>query len=316
MADLNALLIFARVVEASSFSEAARRLKMPVSTVSRRVADLEDQLGVRLLERSTRSLRLTDIGSEILGHAQRGAELGEAIDNIVSNKLSDVSGLLRLSAPPSIADTLLAPLIGAFQASYPNVRIQVLVTDRFIDHIAEGIDLVFRLGALKDSSLVARTILTYRHQLVASPAYLKAREPPSKPQDLLGHRLLAFAHWKPEYRWSFVHANGRDKETLGFLPHLSMNDYAGLAAALVAGAGIGDLPPVVQPTLLREGRLVEVMPEWRFRSFDLSVVHLGNRHVARPVRVFKEFAVQMAPRLFPTLPDAIGEVAGPGHETV
>jgi DNA-binding transcriptional LysR family regulator len=302
MADLNTLIIFAKVAEANSFSEAARRLEMPVSTVSRRIADLEDLLGVRLLERSTRGLRLTDLGSEILECAQRGAELSEAVDNIVSNKLSDVSGLLRLSAPPSISDTLLAPLVGAFQASYPNVRVQILVTDRFVDHIAEGVDLVFRLGALKDSSLVARTVLTYRHQLVASPAYLETCTPPSKPQDLLDHRLLAFAHWKPDNRWSFVHANGSDKETLTFRPHLSMNDFAGLATALLAGAGIGDLPPVVQPELLRNGRLVEVMPKWRFRSFDLSVVHFGNRHIPRPVRVFKEFVVQMAPRLFPTLP--------------
>src|SRR6266550_2843318 len=172
MSDLNSLVIFAKVVEASSFSEAARRLRMPVSTVSRRIADLEDELGVRLLERSTRSLRLTDVGSEVLEHAQRCAELSEAVDNLVSHQLSTVSGTLRLSAPPSVSDTLLAPLVGAFQQRYPNVRVQIFVTDRFVDHIAEGVDLVFRLGALKDSSLVARKVLAYRHQLVASPAYL------------------------------------------------------------------------------------------------------------------------------------------------
>src|SRR5438067_9422653 len=108
MSDLNALTIFAKVIEANSFSEAARRLNMPVSTVSRRIADLEDQLGVRLLERSTRSLRLTDVGAEVLEHARRGADLSEAVDNVVSNKLTEISGLLRLSAPPSISDTLLA----------------------------------------------------------------------------------------------------------------------------------------------------------------------------------------------------------------
>jgi DNA-binding transcriptional LysR family regulator len=302
MTDLNSLIIFAKVVEANSFSEAARRLKMPISTVSRRIADLEDQLGARLLERSTRNLRLTDVGSEVLDHAQRSAELSEAVDSIVSNQLSSVSGILRLSAPPSISGTLLAPLVGAFQASYPNVRVQILVTERFVDHIAEGVDLVFRVGALKDSSLVAQKILTYRHQLLASPTYLEKCKPPITPQDLLSHRLLAFSHWRSEYSWSFVHANGKDKETLTFRPHLAMNDYAGLASALLAGAGIGDLPPVVQPELVRDGRLVEVMPKWRFRAFDISVVHLGNRHIPRPVRVFKEFAAQMVPTLIPTLP--------------
>ena len=302
MADLNALAVFAKVVEAGSFSEAARRLKMPISTVSRRIAELEDELGVRLLERSTRNLRLTELGTEVLDHAARMAELSEAVDCIVSNRLSDVSGTLRLSAPPSISDSLLTPLVTAFQASYPNVRVQILVTDRFVDLIAEGVDLVFRLGALKDSSLVARPILAYRHQLVASPAYLEGCEPPQKPQDLLDHRLLSFSHWKPEDRWTFVHKNGRDKETLTFHPYLAMNDFAGLAPALLAGGGVGELPPVVQPDLVREGRLVEVMPDWRFRTFDLSLVHLGNRHISKPCRLFKEIATQMAPTLFPSLP--------------
>ena len=302
MTDLNALLIFARIVEANSFSEAARRLKMPISTVSRRIAELEAQLGVRLLERSTRSLRLTDIGSEILEHARRSAELSEAVDDIASNQTSEVSGMLRLSAPPSVSDTLLTPLVSAFQAAYPQVRVQILVTDRYIDHIVEGVDLAFRLGVLKDSTLVARRILTYRHQLVASPAYLKTRKPPEKPQDLRDHRLLAFSYWKPDNVWSFSHVNGTDTEKLSVLPYLAMNDYAGLAPALLAGGGIGDLPPVVQPDLLRDGRLVEVMPEWRFQTFDLSAIHLGNRHVSRPVRLFKDFAVQVAPTLFPSLP--------------
>jgi DNA-binding transcriptional LysR family regulator len=302
MIDLNSLTIFAKVVEAKSFSEAARRLKIPISTISRRVAELEDQLGVGLLERSTRNLRLTDIGAEVFEHAQRSAEIGEAVGNIVSNQSLTVSGILRLSAPPSISDTLLAPLVGAFQASYPDVRVQILVTDRFVDHIAEGVDLVFRLGPLKDSSLVARKLLTYRHQLVASRAYIDRVKPPETPQDLLGHRLFAFEHWNPEYRWSFVHVNGRDTEMLTFVPYLSMNDYTGLAAALLAGVGIGDLPPVVQPELIRDGRLVEVMPKWRFQCFDLSMVHLGNRHLSRPLRVFKEFAAQMARTFFPSLP--------------
>jgi DNA-binding transcriptional LysR family regulator len=300
--DLNSLMIFAKVVEANSFSEAARRLSMPTSTVSRRVAELEGQLGVRLLERSTRSLRLTDVGSEVLEHARRSAELSEAVDNVVSSRLSDLSGVLRLSAPPSIADSLVTPLVGAFQASYPNVRVSIFFTERFVDHIAEAIDLAFRRGALKDSTLIARRILTYRHQLVASPAYLKKYKPPKTPQDLRGHRLLSFSHWNPENSWNFAHTNGKDRETLTFDPFLSMNDYDGLAHALLAGAGIGELPPVVQPELVRGGRLVEIMPKWRFDALNLSVVHLGNRYIPRPVRMFKEFAVQMAPKLFPQLP--------------
>ncbi len=300
MPDLNSLVVFAQVVEANSFSQAARRLKMPVSTVSRRIAELEDQLGVRLLERSTRSLRLTDVGSEVLEHAQRGAELSDAIDNIASNHLANVSGTLRLSAPPSISDSLLAPIVGAFQAAYPEVRVQIFITERIVDQIAEGVDLAFRVGDLEDSSLVARRILTYRHQLVASPIYLAKHKAPRTPQDLLKHRLLAFSFWRPENAWHFTHTDG-SKQTLTFQPHLSINEYAGLASALLAGDGIGDLPPIVQPELLRSGRLVEVMPRWRYRTFNLSLVHLGNRYTPRPVRAFKEFAAEMAPKLFPRL---------------
>jgi DNA-binding transcriptional LysR family regulator len=164
---------------------------------------------------------------------------------------------------------------------------------------------VFRIGARaeRDSSLVAKKIMTYRHRLLASPAYLEKSKPPENPKDLLDHRLLAFAFFNTENSWTFHHVNGKDEETLSFLPHLSMNDFTGLASALVAGGGIGDLPPVVQPDLVRGGRLVEVMPNWRFRSYDLLMVHLGNRHVMRTLRVFKEFAAQMVPTLFPDLPN-------------
>jgi DNA-binding transcriptional LysR family regulator len=216
--DLNSLVIFAKVVEAGSFSEAARRLKMPLATVSRRIADLENGLNVRLLERSTRNLRLTEIGTEVLEHAQRSAELSEVVENIVSNHHSSVTGLVRLSAPPSISDSLLAPLVGAFQVSYPDVRVQVLVTNRMVDHIADGVDLAFRLGVLKDSTLVARKLLTYRHQLVASRDYLKRLPPPQKPQDLLQHRLLTFYHSQPEAMWAFEHVNKTETESVTFRP--------------------------------------------------------------------------------------------------
>jgi DNA-binding transcriptional LysR family regulator len=304
MTDLNSLIIFAEVAEANSFSEAARRLKMPTSTVSRRIADLEAQLGVRLIDRSTRGLRLTDVGSELIEHARRTVELNDAIDNIASNHLSKISGTLRLSAPPSISDSLLMPLVCAFQASYPDVRIQIFISERFVDHIADGIDLAFRVGGrLGDSSLVARKILTYRHQLVVSPEYLKKSKPPQIPQDLLCHRLFSFLRrGRPENTWRFSHVNGKDEATIAFQPFVCMNDYAGLASALLRGVGIGDLPPIVQPRLLREGQLIEVMPKWRLRTVNLWLVHLGSRFTRRSVRVFKEFAAQMVPKLFPDLP--------------
>lgn len=301
MTDLNSLAIFARVVDAKSFSEAARRLRMPISTVSRRIGDLEDQLGVRLLDRSTRNLRLTDVGAEVLQHAIMSAELSDAVDGVVSNKHSSVSGVVRLSAPPSLSDALLSPMIEAFQASYPDVRVQVLVTDLITTQIEEGVDLAFKVGAPRRPSAHSRPLLTYRHQLLAASSYLTANGPPRVPQDLLSHRLLAFSFWTPQRSWTLHAADGAGSETLTFVPFLSMNDYAGLAKALLAGAGIGDLPPVVLPDLVREGRLVEVMPEWLLDTFELSIIHPANRYVPRAVRMFTDFAAEMAPKLFPSL---------------
>ena len=298
--DLNALAIYARVAEALSFSEAARRLNMPISTVSRKIADLEESLGVQLIERSTRKLRLTDIGREVLHEAQRGVETVEAIDAIVSNRLVEVRGRISISSPPSIADSLLAPILSAFQSTYPLVSVQVMVTQRFVDHIAEGVDLALRVGELKDSSLVAKPLLRYRRQLVASPEYLAQHDAPVRPQDLQDHRVLVFGTSVAGHRWSFF--RGNDTEIVDVKPVLAMNDYAGLAQSLADGSGIGDLPPIVRPDLVSSGKLVELIPDWKLETETLSLVRLGNRHVPKALRVFIDFAATRAGQLFPRLP--------------
>jgi DNA-binding transcriptional LysR family regulator len=180
--------------------------------------------------------------------------------------------------------------------------VHISITERIVTHIAEDVDIAFMVGTFTDPSLVARTLLTYRHQVVASPTYLAKCDPPKEPQDLLGHRILAFSFWEPNYSWSFLHANQLDRETLAFHPCMAMNDYAALIVALLAGAGIGELPPIVQPGLISKGLLVEVMPQWHLPLFDLTIAHTRSRHMPRQVRVFKEFASQMVPSIFPTLP--------------
>jgi DNA-binding transcriptional LysR family regulator len=298
--NLDSVALFAKVAEVKSFSAAARRLSMPLATVSRRVADLEDELGVRLLERSTRSLRLTPVGSEILEQAHLTASIRDAITGIVSDHRSVVSGTLRLFAPPAI-ESLIPPLVCAFQSSYPQVRVHVRMSADMGDPLQNDVDLAFHLGPLKDSPLVARTILTYRHRLVASPAYLAKHQPPSRPRDLLAHPLMTYSTAPRESVWSFVNPETEEEEALTFLPRLSMNDFSSLTPVLLAGFGIGDLPPLVQPQLLKTGDLVELMPSWRFRAVDLSLLHPGGRHIPRTVRLFKEFAAQFAPTVLWTL---------------
>src|SRR6202047_316270 len=215
MPNLNSLALFAAVIDAKSFSRAAQRLKVPTSTVSRRIADLEKELGARLLERSTRKLRPTDLGAQVLALAHQSADIAQEVANIATDHTSGTAGLLRLSAPPSISDSLLSPLISGFQTEFPKISVQIFITERVLDLIADGVDISFRVGTkLEDSTVVARRVLTYRHQLVASPGYLERFGWPKSPDDLLAHRLLAFSFWKRRNTWRLFHANGRDHRTL------------------------------------------------------------------------------------------------------
>jgi DNA-binding transcriptional LysR family regulator len=138
--------------------------------------------------------------------------------------------------------------------------------------------------------------------LVAAPSYLKAHKALKRPSDLLHHRLLAFSFWTSQNSWDFTHADKKEEVSITFEPYLSINEYAGLVVALLAGAGIGELPPIVQPDLVRQGRLVEVMPKWHLRLFNLSLVHLSKRYIPRVVRIFKDFAAETVPTMFPRLP--------------
>lgn len=300
MIDLNSLPVFARVAESLSFSEAARQLRMPVSTVSRKIADLEGSLGVQLIERTTRQLRLTEIGIEVLDEARRSAELGEAVNSIVSNRLIEVRGRITLSTPPSIADSLLAPILASFQEIYPEVLIRVFVTDRMVDHLAEGIDLALRVGELGDSTLITKPLLTYRHQLLASPEYIEEHGSPLHPGELADHRMVTFGSLATKRRWTLD--SGSESKVTILEPKIVMNDYAGIARMLVNGVGLGDLPPIVCPHLVAEGRLIEVMPDWRFRPQNLSLVRPGQRYVSKPLRLFMDFASSEARRLFQSLP--------------
>ena len=301
MTDLNALMLFAKVAEAKSFTAAARQLGMPVSTVSRRVADLEKELGTRLLVRSTRSVRLTEAGALVIDQARALIEINDAMD-LLAKDPSERAATLRLSAPPSISDTVLAPLIAAFRTAVPDIGVKVFISGRIADEFADGVDLEIKIGPRRDTRLVRHRLISYRHQLVASPDYLLDAKAISGPRDLLAHPLLAFAFAGIENSWTLTEVGGHGQETLRFRPHLAMSDYAGLTAVMLAGGGIGDLPPVVQPDLMRKRRLVEVLPGWTLPVFDLSLVHPPYRQLPKNMRLFKDFAEDFVPRMFPVLP--------------
>ena len=302
MADLNALMIFAKVVEAKSFTEAARRLDMPVSTVSRRVADLEEEFGTRLLVRSKRAVSLTDEGERLIEQARALADINDAVDEARARGRTDASETLRISAPPSISDTVMAPLVAAFRASFPDVGVKVFVSGRIADDFPDGVDLQVKIGPRRSPERGRQRLITYRHQLVASPGYLQNAGPLASPRDLLAHPLLAFAFPGVETTWTLTEIGGSRRETLRFRPYLAISDYAGLTSLMLADGGVGDLPPVVQPELMRDGRLREVLPGWGLPVFDLCLVHPPDREPSGAMRAFEAFAADMLPQLFPELP--------------
>lgn len=295
--DKNAMALFVKVVENKSFTKAAQREGVPVSTVSRKIMDLEKELGVRLMERSTRKLRLTEIGREYYERCRRGLEEFEAANLLVTDQRAEVSGRLRISVPPTLSDIIIVPLIERFQAAHPKVVVQCLVTDRYIDHISDGIDLSLRVGELRDSSLVARRLLRYRSVLVASPRYLEAAGTPKHPSELPLHGLVAFSRWDAKVRWELK--KGTDSERIDLEPHIAINDYAGVQRAVIDGMGVSEIPSIVCGAALSDGRLVEIMSDWRFAPITIAAIYPSNRNLSRLVRLFRDFCVEQFPLLVP-----------------
>ena len=297
MIDKNAMALYVKVVENNSFSKAAQREGVPVSTVSRKISELEKALGVRLLERSTRRLRMTEIGQDYYERCRRGLEEFEAANLMVSDQQAEVSGRLRLSVPPSLSEVVVIPLIEAFQALYPNAIVNCLVTDRHVNHIEDGIDISLRVGELKDSSLVARRLLRYRSVLVASPRYLERAGAPSHPNELPLHALVAFSRWEPTVTWRLE--NNGETHNITVQPRIAINDYAGVQSAVIDSLGISEVPSIICGQRLQDGSFVEVMPEWQFAPVTLSAIYPSNRNLSRLVRLFRDLCVERIEALVP-----------------
>ena len=241
--DLNAMALFARVVEHGSFSEASRRSGVPVSTVSRKVSELERTLGLRLLERSTRALRTTEAGREYYESCRRGLEEFEDANANATHRRTEVSGTLRLAAPPSLSDILLVPLIQSFLQRHPKVSAKVLVTDRHLDMVEDEVDISLRAGRQAESSLIFRRLIRYQHILVSAPSYLASADRLDDPADLKNHRLLGFSKWFGDVSWKL--SNGGVTRRVPLKPWLAINDYAGVIRAAVSGMGVAEMPSIL-----------------------------------------------------------------------
>lgn len=282
--DLNSLELFVAAAEAGSLSEAARRNGVPLPTLSRRVRTLEEDLGVRLVERGPKGLALTPAGTQLLAEAAPAlATLSQAEQRLYD--ASGVAGTLRVSLPPHFEP--MWSVFSEFGRRYPAVRFDVFVTDRRVDLVADGIDVVLRVGEGGYSSYVGRTLTRYRHRVVAAPSLLQGVEIES-PADL---RNLACASWR---------TGGPPSWTLGDVqlrldPVLVTNDYEHLLQMAVSGQAITEVPPFLASEPLQDGRLIEVLPDHPMPLQSIRALVVDTRALAPLVLQFLDFAANAVP---------------------
>lgn len=289
MGQLQDMRIFAETVEAQSFTAAADRLGLSKQFVSKRIAALEKRLGARLLLRSTRKLRVTDLGLAYHERAQRILQEVDAAEQMVTSETATPRGVLRLSAPMTFATMHLGALIPAFMRRHPEVSVALELNDRAVDLIGEGYDMAVRIGTLADSSLVARRITTVQLITCASPDYLRRHGVPAEPKELTAHACLLYGH-AARGEWAFrIGARTRKVAVSG---PMRSNNGEMLRDAAIAGLGLIVLPDFIVAAALADGRLVEVLEDFRPASFAAYAVYPQHRQSSLLVRAFSDFLVE------------------------
>ena len=291
--DLNDTLIFVKVVEHGSFIAAAKALRLPKTTVSRKVQELETRLGAQLLQRTTRKLGLTEAGNVYFEHSQRIARGLEEAENAVGQLQGGPRGWLRITAPYSVGITWIAPLLGEFHARHPEVRVEMLLSNESIDLIAKEIDVALRVGNLPDSSFSARRLSVFRTQVYASPAYLERHGEPLHPDDLQHHRALAMQKHRRTgggYAWPLT--DGRRTSEFPIDPVLVANDPAALRGALLSGEGLMLASDVTVKAFAELGHVRRVLAGWTGPEVDFNAVFTRGQVPSPKVRAFVDFLVE------------------------
>jgi len=291
--DLNDTLIFAKVVEHGSFIAAARSLRLPKTTVSRRVQELETRLGAQLLHRTTRKLGLTEAGNVYFEHSQRIARELEEAERAVGQLQGGPRGWLRVTAPYSIGITWIAPLLGEFHARHPEVRVEMVLTNEPLDLIADEIDVALRIGTPPDSSLlVARRLGSFRTQLYASPGYIERHGEPQHPDELVAHRTLSYDKFRRNDGHYWPLHDGRAPREVRVEPILVANDPGALTGALLHGQGLMLASDVLIKPYVELGSVQRILPGWTGQEVDCNAVFPRGRTQSPKVRAFVDFLVE------------------------
>ncbi len=283
--------IFVRVVDDGSFSAAADGLGMTKSAVSKRVAALEERLGARLLNRTTRRLSVTDAGAAFHARAARILAEADEAEAEVSRLQAVPRGLLRVNAPVTFGINHLGPLLPAFLARYPELSVDLVLNDRFVDLVEEGFDLAIRIADLDDSSLIARRLCASDRILVAGPDYVAARGLPRTPDDLADHTCLLYSLLRRSGEWTLRHASGTEARVRVSGGALRANNGDVLRQATLDGLGITMMPTFIVGADLAAGRLVRVLPEWGDATGAVHAVWPAGRFTAAKVRAFVDMLV-------------------------
>lgn len=289
--DFEAWAIFAKVAEAGSFGGAAGALGLSTPTVSKAVGRLEERLGARLFNRTSRRLALTEAGRLAREDAVRILAEGEAAEARARAAAIVPTGIVRLAAPMSFGLLHVAPILPGFLLEYPAVSIDLHLGDAQVDIVGDGFDIGLRIAALADSSLRARRICEIRRSLVAAPAYLEAQGEPEHPDDLTRHACLGYAYLPSPDRWRFMSRDGEEGSIVPRGP-LRANNAEALTPALLAGLGLAVQPDFMIWDEVKSGRLVRVMPDWSPPPISLHIVTPpGNPRPAR-ISVLVEYLAQ------------------------
>lgn len=284
---IDSLKLFVAVAELESFTRAAERMAMTPGAASKQISALEERLQARLLERTTRSVRLTDAGTALLERVRPWLREYEAMEQGLAAETAGAAGSLRIAAPVDFGSTRLLAPVTAFMEKWPEVEVRLELADRMVDLVEEGYDLAVRIGHLADSSLIAKRLAKAELAVIASPDYLKEAGRPDSPHALAGHRCIIDRNKPTPYQWRFT--RGREAVEAKVSGRLVLNGARAAVSAAAAGAGIACPPAWAAEEALAEGRVVRLIEDWEPDHRDLWAVYPSNRYLAHRVRLFVDF---------------------------
>jgi DNA-binding transcriptional LysR family regulator len=290
MADFDAMETFVAVMRASSFRGAAQALHIPRSTVSQRIARLEERLGARLLERTTRAVRATPAGRAFFDHCVRILADVEEAERAIGDDESAPRGVLRVASSLLFGHVFLSPVAAEFARKHPDVEIEVVAVNRRVNLVEEGFDLAVTFMEVDDdSSLMSRKLESAYHVVCASPAYLAEHDVPKTPEDLREHQCVVFGESR-DASWRFE--RGSDVRRIAVHGRMSVSSFSMAHDAAIRGVGIAAIPLVLCGEDLRAGRLISLFPDWRVNRTEMRIVYPSNRYLAPRVRLFVDALVE------------------------